>query len=900
MGVLCLDESKSVDWEGFFMMRVSACRAVLVLFLTVTCLVGCPSNNDVAPEPSFTASPVSGGSPLCVQFTDASKPGGSPIQAWYWEFGDGASSTLPNPSHIYYAARAYSVSLSVTSVFGTRRVTLERYVSVTEPGTVALVGLGGDTIEAAEGVTLHVPPAALTKPVVFRIGTTNVALHVDTAAGERIVSTPISIDHNQPEALSLHPNTPITMRFAFASSSVSANNRTGALLHVLARQENGNTVPILGDVEGDAVRVCVTGLPRNAIYAVVFRPEAQEERLTVEPASVKAPTSYAWPSSMWRLSYTPGILQAATALRAGTLANPLLYNNRNFSELTLAATLEDIRASVKRIHALYRDSGFISPRLCTGTGNELSLILYGFNEHPQSEFARLADVAFAVSPYGDIVIDPVQLIEVCKKNAEAVEDELLPPLAERNQEIDFRNALAQQLFHEVFRGYDFPPFVQRSTSDLDLAGRPRLVPFGQGYEDGIATFLGQVVANVRRSQYFIPRSMGFNEYAMLDEPLFAPFSMSTPAYSFASQDFLFYLLRRLSATPSTPDAGVEPMLRFLADSYDGVLELIRTNEQALVNQTPAPPMPRDALFAANHGFELAFERYLTPAFESAFPLEPSMHLWDLYWDYARGRAYENPSADSASDVLPRTWTSFLRPMDSVDLDGLTREPYQLNADRFSTDAVIDVVISQANVPQEISFESEPLLKDIPPLSTRALVLTAQGVYGELELTINGFTWAPDIHGNSMKVLSCEEGKKGVEISTEHAVVSYQDFNGMTGAQRIVLLLCNVTLDHSYSVTMTAEVHTGQSEATGSLGGQVTDATTTETIVDVQVEVRKQGALDALASTKTNSQGIFLFGSLPAGDVELTLSKAGYQTQKVNSKVIPGTLTPIMISMQRGS
>ncbi|MGH7992104.1 MAG: PKD domain-containing protein, partial [Limisphaerales bacterium] len=60
---------------------------------------------------SFTASPVSGQAPLTVQFTDTST--GSPTN-WDWSLGDGATSTVQNPSHTYTSAGSFTATLTVT------------------------------------------------------------------------------------------------------------------------------------------------------------------------------------------------------------------------------------------------------------------------------------------------------------------------------------------------------------------------------------------------------------------------------------------------------------------------------------------------------------------------------------------------------------------------------------------------------------------------------------------------------------------------------------------------------------------------------------------------------------------------------------------------------------------
>ena len=59
---------------------------------------------------AFSASPTSGNAPLNVAFTDTST--GSPT-LWNWNFGDGATSTEQNTTHIYSVAGNYTVALTV-------------------------------------------------------------------------------------------------------------------------------------------------------------------------------------------------------------------------------------------------------------------------------------------------------------------------------------------------------------------------------------------------------------------------------------------------------------------------------------------------------------------------------------------------------------------------------------------------------------------------------------------------------------------------------------------------------------------------------------------------------------------------------------------------------------------
>jgi len=96
------------------------------------------------PVAGFVGSPLSGDAPLLVDFTDLST--GS-VTAWSWDFGDGESSTMQDPSHLYAVAGTYTVSLTVTGPGGSDTDTRVDYVTASEPAPVAdFVGspLSGD------------------------------------------------------------------------------------------------------------------------------------------------------------------------------------------------------------------------------------------------------------------------------------------------------------------------------------------------------------------------------------------------------------------------------------------------------------------------------------------------------------------------------------------------------------------------------------------------------------------------------------------------------------------------------------------------------------------------------------------------------------------------------------
>ena len=84
------------------------------------------------PVAAFSGTPLTGTAPLTVAFTDASTYNPT---TWSWNFGDGGTSTLQNPSHVYSTAGTYSVTLTVANAYGSNTLTKTGYVTVSAPPT---------------------------------------------------------------------------------------------------------------------------------------------------------------------------------------------------------------------------------------------------------------------------------------------------------------------------------------------------------------------------------------------------------------------------------------------------------------------------------------------------------------------------------------------------------------------------------------------------------------------------------------------------------------------------------------------------------------------------------------------------------------------------------------------
>ena len=86
------------------------------------------------PTADFTATPLAGCAPHVVYFTSTST--GNPT-SYLWNFGNGFTSVLQNPSTTYLTAGSYTVTLTVTNASGSNTKTMTSYITVYPNPTVA-------------------------------------------------------------------------------------------------------------------------------------------------------------------------------------------------------------------------------------------------------------------------------------------------------------------------------------------------------------------------------------------------------------------------------------------------------------------------------------------------------------------------------------------------------------------------------------------------------------------------------------------------------------------------------------------------------------------------------------------------------------------------------------------
>jgi len=87
------------------------------------------------PVAAFTADVTEGCDNLTVNFTDLSN---NTPTSWAWDFGDGNTSNLQNPSHTYSVSGVYTVTLTVSNFNGPDAETLTNYITVGETPVIVM------------------------------------------------------------------------------------------------------------------------------------------------------------------------------------------------------------------------------------------------------------------------------------------------------------------------------------------------------------------------------------------------------------------------------------------------------------------------------------------------------------------------------------------------------------------------------------------------------------------------------------------------------------------------------------------------------------------------------------------------------------------------------------------
>lgn len=120
-----------------------------------------------------------------VSFTDLSSSGSGTISAWYWDFGDGNSSTQQNPNHAYNALGTYLVCLTITTTTG-----------CTDTHCDSVVVGGSSGIFCSASLTATVSPSGVTVFSASGSGSGSIVNYTyDFGDGNTLTSTSATVTH---------------------------------------------------------------------------------------------------------------------------------------------------------------------------------------------------------------------------------------------------------------------------------------------------------------------------------------------------------------------------------------------------------------------------------------------------------------------------------------------------------------------------------------------------------------------------------------------------------------------------------------------------------------------------------------------------------------------------------
>ncbi len=103
------------------------------------------------PIADFTQDKTYGTVPLTVTFTDLSTGGPT---SWLWNFGDGGTSTVHNPSYTYNNVGTYDVTLTVSNAAGSSQKTVEDLILVVSPPP-PVAEFSGTPVDGSRPLTVY-------------------------------------------------------------------------------------------------------------------------------------------------------------------------------------------------------------------------------------------------------------------------------------------------------------------------------------------------------------------------------------------------------------------------------------------------------------------------------------------------------------------------------------------------------------------------------------------------------------------------------------------------------------------------------------------------------------------------------------------------------------------------
>ncbi|MFT5284262.1 MAG: PKD repeat protein, partial [Planctomycetota bacterium] len=115
----------------------------------------------------FFETAVSGTNPLSVSFTGFSNV--FPVDSWQWDFGDGQTSSLQSPTHVFTAATLTSFTVSLTIEFGGQFETITKTDLVTVTPAIFTVDFSESIVSGANPLSVSFSDLTDISPITSRL-----------------------------------------------------------------------------------------------------------------------------------------------------------------------------------------------------------------------------------------------------------------------------------------------------------------------------------------------------------------------------------------------------------------------------------------------------------------------------------------------------------------------------------------------------------------------------------------------------------------------------------------------------------------------------------------------------------------------------------------------------------
>ena len=304
-------------------------------------------------------------------------------------------------------------------------------------------GVTGGTFNSSDGnFSAVAPDGSIPAGLSVNPTVTEVTIDPDTmlASGETAVSDTYqlnldSIDHF------LTTNT-VEVSLAFDSSSIPAEKLTSQYVYAsIYSPDSGNLLSVFGTVSSSTLTLDTKGLPKNAIYSVVYNPDMRVVYPSAAASNIirSQATSTTWSPgpSKWKVIYNPN---------HGTLRSVIAgIENKTAASLTTAEIDSTIQSRVADNAAIgatvYEAAGFRQPNLkIDNTSTEAYYLIHMRTNGRGSSFSSTRpdeNTTFEGYTTGQLNLAPTRMDDAVGSSLGSV-----------------RASIAHEMFHAIQLGYD--------------------------------------------------------------------------------------------------------------------------------------------------------------------------------------------------------------------------------------------------------------------------------------------------------------------------------------------------------------------------------------------------------------------------------------------------------------